>query len=128
MVGTGVTDSQWRWRITDSLQSAVRGIDAFSWAEDVNIRLRPETRIRNVIGGLREAFDNDVLHSGAAERSGGFSISGLDTLKAQSIVSQVSLETFDDPQWKFLHGELCNLQGKMGRVANSEQISPLVIR
>jgi len=68
-----------------------------------------KTGVRDVIGRLRESLDDNVLYSGAVKRFSSFPISSLDTFEAKSIVGEISLETFDDPGWNFLHKKLCNL-------------------
>ena len=86
MVGVGIADFCVRWFIANGPQSAVSGINASRRTEDVDIGLPPESRVQDIIGRLRKAFDNDVLHAGPAERFGGFPVGCLDALEAESIV------------------------------------------
>jgi hypothetical protein len=69
---------------------------------------------------LGEAFEYDMLDSGPVERLGSFFVSGLDAFEAESVIYNIGSEPFDNPVGKPILGELGNLQGEVGAVAEGE--------
>jgi hypothetical protein len=109
MVAPCITDFCAGCSIADGIQGVAGGIDAFGRTIDIDIGLRPQPRVHNIIGRLRESLDNDVLHSSLLERFSRFPVGSLDALEAESIVGKICFEPLDDPVRKSHHGELCNL-------------------
>ena len=63
MVGQGIAEIFRELFISDVSQSGQGGFDAFRWTEDVDIVLRPEPRVRDVIWRLcKSLYDLSLIH------------------------------------------------------------------
>src|ERR1700685_1181911 len=125
MVGHVIADFCARWLVANGPQGAVGSVDAFGRAEDVDIGLPSHSWISRIIGRLRKALDNYVLHTGLVERSGGFKIGCLYAVEAESVIGEIGSEPLDDPTRKCLHAQLRKRQCEMSDVAKVEQAGPL---
>lgn len=77
--------------VADGLQSHPRGIDHRWRAVEVEIGLRTEAWIADVVRRLGEAFDDDVIDVGFAESFSGLAVSGFYALEAPRVVGDVCL-------------------------------------
>ena len=108
MVRHCIVDVRRELFISDSCQGIIGSLDAFRRTEDIDIVLRPEPRINNIIRRLRKPLYDDVLDARESKRFGNFPVGSLDEFKAQSVVCEIGFESLNDPVGKTVVGKKRN--------------------
>jgi hypothetical protein len=94
-------------------------------AKDIQVGLDTQAGVRDVVGRLSKALDDDVLDAGLSESAGRFLIGRSHTLKAEGIVCEIGLQPTRNPRGNVVQCELYKRESEVCEFTEVQEGVPL---
>ena len=96
-------------------------------AVEVEVGLNAEVRVRDVVRGLGEAFDDDMFDAGMVQDARNLAIGSLDSQKTESVVGEIGLQALCHPFGNTIKCELRERKSEVCEFTEAKEGMPLSI-